>query len=155
MLVDPENAERLLLEVVQTHRLFRTAGQNRGQNEIAGTKVGVLHCLTQQDARLSAIADQLTVSISVVSRAVESLERDGLVKRRSDKADGRAYLISVTDKGRTELAKRYRYFAQRFAGVLKDWSPQDVEDTITTLQRLNEYLDQLTDVLEIDERDTL
>lgn len=152
--MDPKDAERLLLEVVQTHRLFRTAGQNRGRNEISGTKVGVLHCLTQQDARLSDIAQQLTVSISVVSRAVESLENDGMVERRSDEADGRAYLISVTDKGINELAQRHRYFSERFAGVLDDWSPQDVEHTISVLQRLNNHLDQLTDVLEVDERET-
>src|SRR5699024_11306804 len=47
--VDLKNAEKLLLEVVQTHRLFRTAGQAEGREKISGTKVGVLHCLTQHD----------------------------------------------------------------------------------------------------------
>lgn len=152
--MDPQEAEKLLLEVVQTHRLFRTAGQNRGRNEISGTKVGVLHYLTQQDARLSDIAEKLTVSISVVSRAVEALEHDGLIERRSDEADRRAYLISLTERGGTELTKRHRYFAERFAEVLEGWSHQDLEETIAVLQRLNVRLGQLTAVLEVDERGT-
>jgi len=152
--VDPIDAEKLLLEVVQTHRLFRTAGQAQGREKISGTKVGVLHCLTQHDARLSDIAQQLTVSISVVSRAVESLEHSGLVKRRTDAADGRAYLISLTAEGRAELTRRHRYFAERFADVLQGWTLDEVEQTVTVLQRLNTYLSQLADVLDSDKEGT-
>lgn len=148
--MDTEQAEKLLLELVRTHRLFRTAGQRKGRYAIAGTEVGVLHYLTHQDARLSDIAEQLTVSISVVSRAVEALERDGLVERRSDEADGRAYRITLTNQGRTELAQRHRYFAERFANVLTDWSTEDFQQTITTLQMLNKHLGQLSAVLDDD-----
>lgn len=152
--MDPINAEKLLLEVVQTHRLFRTAGQAEGRDKISGTKAGVLHCLTQHDARLSDIAQQLTVSISVVSRAVESLEHGGLVERRSDVADGRAYLISLTAHGKAELTRRHRYFAERFADVLQGWTPDDVEQTVTVLQRLNTHLGQLADALDSDKEGT-
>lgn len=150
--MDSEQAEHLLLEVVNTYRLFRTVGQHQGRHAIAGTKVGVLQELKRDDLRLSDLAEQLGISVSVTSRAVEALEDEGLVGRRSDKADGRAVLLSVTDKGRLELAQRHDYVAQRFAAVLEDWQATDVQHTVDVLQRLNQGLGLLADVLEADEK---
>lgn len=151
--VDVEDAGEILLEVVNTFRIFRAAGQHQGRHTISGTKVGVLQCLTHEDARLSAIAQNLGLSASVTSRAVEALESDGLVRRRSDQVDGRAFLISLTAQGRSELAERHRYVTERFANVLEGWTSADVEHTLGVLQRLNVHLDQLTDVLKSDERE--
>ncbi len=150
--MESEEAEYLLLEVVHTYRLFRTVGQHQGRHTIAGTKVGVLQELKRDDLRLSDLAGQLGVSVSVTSRAVEAMEVEGLVARRSDKADGRAVLLSVTDAGRVELAQRHDYVAQRFAAVLEDWQSTDVQHTVDALQRLNHGLELLADVLEADER---
>ncbi|WP_087131443.1 MarR family winged helix-turn-helix transcriptional regulator [Microbacterium esteraromaticum] len=151
--VGPKDAGMILLEVVHTLRAFRVAGQHQGRHAIAGTQVGVLHCLTRDDARVSDIAKQLVMSTSVVSRAVETLEHDGLVRRRSDQADGRASVISLTEKGRADLAQRYQYVSERFATGLQDWTPAEKEDALRILQRLNTNLDQLTEVLVSDERD--
>lgn len=152
--VDASAAGKILLEVVQTLRAFRSAGQHQGRHAISGTKVGVLHCLTRDDARLSDIARQLSISVSVASRAVDSLEHEGLVQRRGDSADGRAFLISLTEQGQADLSQRYRYVAERFASVLTDWTPEEATQVISTLQTLNTHLDQLTDVLTADERET-
>src|SRR5699024_7773012 len=132
-----------------------TAGQHQGRHTISGTKVGVLHCLTGQDARLSDIAQQLAVSASVASRAVDSLECDGLVQRRTDQADGRASVVSLTEKGQSDLAERHRYVAERFASVLDGWTSADVEHALDVLRRLNGHLDELTEVLKADEREAL
>lgn len=148
--MDSGQAEHLLLEVVNTYRLFRAVGQHQGRHTIAGTKVGVLQELKSDDLRLSDLAEHLGVSVSVTSRAVEALETEGLVERRSDKADGRAVLLSITDKGRVELAQRHDYVAQRFAGVLEGWQATDLQHTVDMLQRLNHRLGLLADVLEAD-----
>lgn len=152
--VDTSDAGRVLLEVVQTLRTFRIAGQHQGRHAISGTKVGVLHCLTRDDARLSDVARQLSVSASVASRAVDALEHDGLVQRRHDHADGRAVVISITEQGRSDLEQRHRYIAERFASVLQDRSRTEVEHTVSVLQQLNAHLDQLTELLISDERNT-
>lgn len=148
--MDSKQAQHVLLEVANTYRLFRTVGQHQGRYAIAGTKVGVLQELKRDDLGLSDLAEQLGVSVSVTSRAVEALETDGLVRRHNDKADGRAVLLSVTDKGRLELAQRHDYVAQRFAAVLEDWQSDDVQQTVDILQRLNHGLGLLADVLETD-----
>lgn len=150
--MDVADAGDILLELVKALRTFRTAGQHQGRHTISGTKVGVLQCLTERDARLSDIAGQLSISASVASRAVDALELDGLVQRRSDQTDGRAFVISLTEQGRSDLTQRHLYIAERFADVLEEWTSTDAQDTVRLLQQLNGRLDALTDLLKADER---
>lgn len=151
--VQMHEAGEVLQEVVRTMRAFRTVGQHQGRHALSGTKVGILQCLVGKEARVSDLAGQLSVSVSVASRAVEGLEGDGLVQRRSDQADGRASVISITSQGSTDLAQRHRYIAERFAAVLTDWSSSDAERALGVLQQLNDHLDRLAALLESDERE--
>ncbi len=150
-MIDRDRAGKLLLEMVKGHRVFRAAGQHQ-QSSISGTKVGVLQSLKAGDARLGELAKQLAVSASVASRAVDSLESDGLVRRRPDEQDARALVVSLTDPGRANLARRHRYIAEKFADVLSDWTPEEADDVISLLERLNLHLNQLTEALEADDR---
>ncbi|WP_408610981.1 MarR family winged helix-turn-helix transcriptional regulator [Brevibacterium yomogidense] len=138
---------------MRTLRTFRSVGQHQGRYALSGTKVGILQCLTSQDARVSALAHQLSVSVSVASRAVEGLESDGLVCRHSDQEDGRVSVISITPRGTADLAQRHYYIAERFASVLDDWAPANTGQVLVVLQQLNDRLDRLADVLESDARE--
>ena len=152
-MIDRERAGRILLELVKGHRVFRTADQHR-QSTISGTKVGVLQALKDGDARLGELAKRLTVSASVASRTVDALESDGLVRRRPDDADARALVVSITDLGLANVTRRHRYIAEKFADVLSDWTPEEADDVIGLLDRLNTHLNQLTEALEADDRRT-
>lgn len=146
-------ANDILQEVVRTLRTFRSVGQHQGRHALSGTKVGVLQCLTSHDTRVSTLAHQLSVSVSVASRAVDGLEHDGLVCRHSDQEDGRVSVISITPQGVADLAQRHRYIAERFASVLGDWTPSDAESALASLQQVNDRLDRLAEVLELDGRE--
>lgn len=150
-MIDHDRAGKVLLEMVKGHRVFRAAGQ-RQPSTISGTKVGVLQCLKDGDARLGELAKKLAVSASVASRAVDALEADGLARRRPDDHDARALVVSITDAGRHNLSRRHRYIAEKFADVLSDWTPEETDDAIALLQRLNTHLNQLTEALEADDR---
>ena len=50
--------------------------------------------------RMADLADRVLLTASGTTRAVERLERDGLVRRASDPGDGRATLVSLTPAGR-------------------------------------------------------
>lgn len=149
-MVTRERAGELLLEMVTMARVFRVAGNQ--QQTLAGTKTGVLQRLKYSDARLGDLARQLSISASVASRTVDALEHDGLVERRPDETDARAYLISLTDRGRAIVAKRERHMADRFAEVLGDWTPQESDQALDLLHRLNTHLDELTAALDADTR---
>jgi len=63
--------------------------------------------------RLGALARAEQVRPPTVTRQVQALERDGLVRRRVDPADGRVALVEATAKGRRLLeAGRGRRTAQ-------------------------------------------
>ncbi len=143
-----ERAGELLLEMVTMARVFRVAGHR--QQTLSGTRIGVLQRLKHCDARLGELARQLSISASVASRAVDSLESSGLVERRTDDDDARAFLISLTDLGRTTVAEREHRIADRFAQVLTDWTPEETDQALQALRRLNTHLDELTAALEAD-----
>lgn len=150
-MIDRETAAEILLELVQTLRMFRVAGQHQGRPTISGTQAGMLEFLKHRDARLSEIAERLFISPSVASRAVETLECKGLVTRRADHTDARAVLISITEAGRADLAARHRYIAEKFAAILGEWEQGEADETIALLKRLNLHLDELAHELASDE----
>ncbi|WP_010542405.1 MarR family winged helix-turn-helix transcriptional regulator [Dietzia alimentaria] len=147
-----ESASEILVELVRTLRLFRVTGQHQGQKSISGTKVGVLRYLIHCDERSSEIAQRLFLSPSVVSRAVDALEADGLVVRRRDPDDARASLISITDRGRTDLQRRQQVIAERFAEILARDPQHSAAETLELLRTLNDHLDELSAVMAASEK---
>src|ERR671914_505980 len=57
--------------------------------------------------RMSELADGVLLSRSGLTRLVDRMERDGLLRRRPCEADARGYFAEITDKGR-ELFTRAR-----------------------------------------------
>lgn len=157
-MINDQEAGLILSEMVQTSRTFRLAGQRNKDQSFTGTRIGFLQHLRHRDARLGELATQLFVSAPVASRAVDCLETDGLVERRPDPEDARAQLISITERGLTKLTSSEAHAVRRFAEALTDWSPDDAEQTITLLQRLNRHLEEITrdsDHHEPEQADTL
>lgn len=146
------DAGEILVELVRTLRLFRYAGQHRGQEDISGTKVGVMRFLIDGDERSGEIAHRLFLSPSVVSRAVDSLEVDGLVCRRRDPDDARAWLISITDRGRVDLQRRQQAIADRFAEILARDTELCPARTLQLLKKLNDHLDELAATMNAGEK---
>jgi DNA-binding MarR family transcriptional regulator len=61
----------------------------------------VLRALRAGDSTLVGLARDLGVTKQAVARVIEDMRSDGLVDQRSDPADGRARLLSLTARGRT------------------------------------------------------
>ncbi len=64
----------------------------------------VLRGLRRSPAGLGELAERHHVSSATMSVVVTGLEREGLVTRSSDPADGRRVLVRVTDAGQELLA---------------------------------------------------
>jgi len=88
------------------------------------------------EQRLSALALQLGVDGSVVSRQVAVLERSGLITRRPDPLDGRASLVGLSEAGRAVLEHTREVRGAWALDALADWS----EDEAALLSRLIERL---------------
>jgi DNA-binding MarR family transcriptional regulator len=73
---------------------------------------------------VGALAAAEGVSAPTMSRLVDALERDGLVRRRPDAEDARGVLVTVTPKGRRTLQRgrerRLRALTERLHGLSAD-----------------------------------
>ena len=88
--------------------------------------------------RPSDAAEALAVSASTVSRYASMLEKEGLVSIVGDSEDGRSCRIGATDRGRDELARFNEAGAAIFAGVIHDWSTDDIQQFTSLISRLAE-----------------
>ncbi|GAA3569499.1 hypothetical protein GCM10022419_058010 [Nonomuraea rosea] len=94
----------------------------------------------QQRLRMSDLAAQTGLSTSGVTRVVDRLEREGLVRRESCASDRRASYAVLTDAGR-----------ERLEGVLPQHL-QDIDDCFTGLldeSELESFLGSLRKIREV------
>ncbi|MDN5896360.1 MAG: MarR family winged helix-turn-helix transcriptional regulator [Nocardioides sp.] len=143
-MIDDDMAGRILSEMVQVSRTFRTAGQRSGDEGVSGTRFGFLQHLRDQDARPGELAHRLLVSAPVASRTIDTLEADGMVERGIDPQDARACLVSITDRGRAKLTESESGTVRKFAEALADWSQADGTQALSILERLNNHLCEVT-----------
>jgi DNA-binding MarR family transcriptional regulator len=90
--------------------------------------------------RASAVVEELRLDKGAVSRKLNHLQDLGFLERTPDPADGRATLVSVTERGREQLAAaadwRRSWLRQRLDG----WSADDLALLVTMLSRYNAAL---------------
>lgn len=137
-MVDDEQARRILSEAIEIARVFEVARKRRLTSGLTGTKIGILKHLKRHDTRLTELAEALTVSLPVASRAVGALESDGYVVRSTDPEDARASLLSLSQVGVEYIRTRESQFIAHFAARLSDWSDDDAAQAEAVLSRLRE-----------------
>ena len=81
----------------------------------------------------------------MVSRAVVPLEASGLVERRHDPDDARAWRLGLTGAGAERLGAVQSAYVQRFTQLLEPWDERDVTEAARLLTLLEQTLTQATD----------
>lgn len=94
--------------------------------------------ISEGPMRVSALAECTTLDSSTVSRQVDQLVREGLLRRLADPQDGRATLIEATDAGRAEYTEHRQQIAEMLESLLGEWSADQIESFTVSLRRLNE-----------------
>ena len=142
----PDDIDRLidsLADLVRRHRnltvrLARETG-------LAASHMAVLATLGRLgEVRLHALADELFVDPSVVSRHVSALEQEGCIDRRPDPADARAALIRLSHSGEAALSGVRERRRRHLQSAMADWTQPEVATLATTLQTVAPLLDQAT-----------
>lgn len=97
--------------------------------------------IAEEGTRLTELADRAGVTKQTASLLVAALEREGLVERVPDPADGRARLIQLSSRGR-QAAQRAM---EVVIGVEGEWTahlgPELAERLREALVRLREVTD--------------
>src|SRR4051794_30199178 len=102
------------------HVLLRSA-----QPGLSRTSLSVLARLREQPQRITELAARESVAQPSMTALVDRLERQGLARRTTDPADGRAVLVSVTDDGLELLAERRASRANALSAVLDGLRPDE------------------------------
>jgi len=95
---------------------------------------------TDGPGRLSEIAADMGVDLSVVSRQVAALEAAGLVARAVDPADRRASRVAATDAGLDLFHRNRAELRTKLRALLTDWTEDERVEFSRLMRRFNEAL---------------
>ncbi len=134
-----ERAAHLRTAIVRTARRLRqeAAAETSG---LTPTSVAALATIERHGPLTpSEIAEIERVKRPTITRTLGCLEREGLIDRAPDPADGRSSLVSLNGAGRERLrrlrGRKNAYLARR----MKDLTEEEVE----TLERAAEILERM------------
>jgi DNA-binding MarR family transcriptional regulator len=132
-------AAKLRMAIVRTGRRLRqeAAGETAG---LTPTSTAALATIERHGPLTpSELAAIERVKRPTVTRTLGCLEREGLIERTPDPADGRSSLVAINAAGHERLrrlrGRKNAYLARR----MRDLSP----DQIATLERAAEILDRM------------
>jgi DNA-binding MarR family transcriptional regulator len=78
-------------------------------------------------ARITELAELTLLELSTLSRTIDRMEHDGLVKRASGTDDARTVLVSITQAGRDFLDGILPAVSAQYEWSIHDVRPADVE----------------------------
>ncbi|TRW47237.1 winged helix-turn-helix transcriptional regulator [Georgenia yuyongxinii] len=131
-------AERVLDRMALLNRRSRAFAATVAQRSgLQPAQVQLLFALYRaSECRVADLAEQQLVDPSVASRQIASLEKAGLIARRSDPEDGRATLVSLTEAGLDRLRVLRRLHVRAAADALADWPLEHVDRLAADLEVL-------------------
>ena len=92
-------------------------------------------------ARVSTVADEVQVDLSVASRQVAALHAAGYVTRVPDPRDGRSQEVKLTAAGKRALRRAQERSVEVLDGATRDWTDDEVDTLVAGLRRLRrDYL---------------
>lgn len=143
--------ENFAFEVAETARLIKREA-NRRAAILGATKAQwrVLARLSRAggDVRQVELAEALDVEPITLCRMIDRLEEAGLVERRRDEGDRRAWRLFLTAEAAPVLAKLEQMGIAFNADILTGISEEDRAAALRVLARIRSNLDQIEQGIE-------
>jgi DNA-binding MarR family transcriptional regulator len=134
-----DSAAKLRMAIVRTARALRQEAAAEASGLTPTSTAALASVERHGPLTPSELAEIERVKRPTVTRTLACLEREGLIERTPDPADGRSFLVSVNGAGRERLrrlrGRKNAYLARR----MRDLSIAEVE----TLERAAEILDRM------------
>jgi DNA-binding MarR family transcriptional regulator len=123
----PNHRLAFLLNVAQ-RRLQRHVAGRSGDNGVTAAQSGLLFVLGQQDGvPMSEAAAALDLNPPGISGLVDRMTAAGLIQRRADPQDGRAWRLWLTPAGRAALAQAKAELTRINARLTEGFSDADID----------------------------
>ncbi|GGW33626.1 transcriptional regulator [Streptomyces lucensis JCM 4490] len=148
--VTPSGADQEFLSLERELTvLLRRARANQGEMarevhpDLESSAYGLLIRLDEQGGqRATELAAYIGVGKATMSRQLRALEELGLITRQPDPADGRAWLVTLTDEGRGRVGKVREARRARYVSQLAHWDRHEVAELARLLHRLNGVMEK-------------
>lgn len=85
---------------------------------------------------IGELAVYAVVEQSTLSRALEKLDRDGKIRRRTDRGDSRATRVFLTEAGREDYVRLWPHMAQSYANMFRGIGDDERRAFVATLQKI-------------------
>jgi DNA-binding MarR family transcriptional regulator len=92
--------------------------------------------------RATELAAYIGVGKATMSRQLRALEDLGLIAREPDPADGRAWLVHVTEEGHDRVRKVREARRARYVSQLSHWDRREVAELARLLGQLNRGMER-------------
>jgi DNA-binding MarR family transcriptional regulator len=128
---------------------FRSVRRARGRaaGEPGGLSMPQFHLLdalgSLPEARCGELAEAAGVAASTASRMIDTLEREGMVERRSSTCDRRAVEVVLTEAGAAAHARKREDVEAKLSRMFGSLSPGERESAEQLLRRLAVLIDEL------------
>lgn len=128
-----EDLTRALLGFAGIRRDLR---RRAGFDQVPGglPALGAVHRIGP--ARVSDVACELQVDLSVASRQLQALEADGYVERAPDPTDRRSSVVRLSTAGEDKLRRVHERMTAVLNEALSAWQPDEVQALVDGLVRL-------------------
>lgn len=138
----PEQAAvRAWVRVLAVHKRGLSAIRDDLEREMTLPRFDLLANLARADGQtLASLSRSMLVTAGNLTGLVDRAARDGLVERRSDPTDRRAWRVHLTPKGSRAFHEAERRHATKVARVFASLSPAEVETLVTLLDKVKATL---------------
>jgi len=132
----------LLREIVRAHHvLMRAFSRETGR---PSAQFALMRILAHAERGLGVveIAEALDVNAAAVTRLVNAMEGEHLIRRRADRRDGRRHYVSLTEKGLTQFALIHER-THRLERLLEaELGAEAMRAAATVLARLRAFIEE-------------
>ena len=86
---------------------------------------------------ISQLAVHAIVEQSTLSRALDALQAEGLIRRETDAGDSRATRVMITEAGRTAFESLWPHMAETYARMFRGIPDEERRAFVATLQKVH------------------
>jgi DNA-binding MarR family transcriptional regulator len=129
--------DRVVEAVFHVVKAFKFKDGPDGASGMGRAQFTTLMALRRRSPRrLTSLAEEGRCDLSVLSRQIGALESSGLVERIRDPEDGRAFLVSLTERGSQTLDQIWSSRLANLRGHLADFEDADLDMAALILDRI-------------------
>lgn len=134
-------AVRAWVRILGVHKRALSAIREDLEHEVTLPRFDLLANLMRVDGQtLASLSRSMLVTAGNLTGLVDRAARDGLVERRADPNDRRAWRVHVTPKGQRSFRDAERRHAARVAKVFSALTPAEISTLIRLLDKLRATL---------------